>query len=74
MYRKLRKDHKLIPESVLGLLASVLERVDTTLNGVEEEIARLEVGVYGPGTKELNNTVDGIWKMVSTVSFTGTGI
>lgn len=44
-------------DSVLGLGASVLEGVDTTLNRVEEDIARLEVGVDGPGAEELDNTV-----------------
>jgi hypothetical protein len=52
-----QENHLLISELVPRLVAGVLDRVDSKLNGVEENIARLEVGVDGPGTKELSNTI-----------------
>ena len=45
---------------VLGLLAGVLERENTTLNRVEEDVTRLEVRIDGPGAQELGHTVDGV--------------
>lgn len=43
---------------VLGLATVVLEREDTTLDGVEKDVAGLEVWVDRPGAEELNHAVN----------------
>lgn len=45
---------------VSNFLAPVLDRKDTTLDAVDQQVSRLEVGVDGPGAVESGAAADGV--------------
>jgi len=49
---------RLAAARVLGLATSVLDRKDTALNAVDQDILRLEVRVVAPCAEELNSLRD----------------